>query len=193
MSTKDAVDELDRLIQQRVDAIMTKVGAPKAEIGADEQLLELMAKIKAPEVKRCDEIEEYLVRAEMRGTEEQKPETQQYVRDLMRTCFQVEEEAAKIKGKYVPTTSMRSMGVSEALRLVPPPAKPNPVPMKTLSKPERLVLASATATEEQAEDALLALSLLQQYKKDPNFIQKELKDQAKRRDLVLGSGADPVP
>jgi len=78
-----------------------------------------MTKIKAPEVKRCDEIEEYLRRAEV---EEQKPETQQYVRDLMRTCFQVEEEAAKIKGKYVPTTSMRSMGVSEALRLVSAPA-----------------------------------------------------------------------
>ena len=127
-----------------------------------------MSKIKAPEVKRCDEIEEYLRRAEV---EEQKPETQQYVRDLMRTCFQVEEEAAKIKGKYVPTTSMRSMGVSEALRLVQAPTnKPAPVAMKTLSKPERLVLASATANEEQAEDAMLALSLLQQYKKDPNFI-----------------------
>lgn len=109
----------------------------------------------------------------------------------MRTCFQVEEEAAKIKGKYIPTTSMRSMGVSEALRLVSAPTtKPTPVAMKTLSKPERLVLASATATEEQAEDAMLALSLLQQYKKDPNFIQKELKDQAKRRDLVFG---DPLP
>ena len=37
---------------------------------------------------------------------------------------------------------------------------------------------------------MLALQLLQQYKKDPNFIQKELKDQAKRREQVLG---DPQP
>lgn len=38
---------------------------------------------------------------------------------------------------------------------------------------------------------MLALSLLQQYKRDPNFIQKDLKDQAKKRDLVMGEEQRP--
>ena len=50
-----------------------------------------------------------------------------------------------------------------------------------------MVLAASTQNEDTAEEALLALSLLQQSKRDPNFIQKELKDQAKKRDLVLGT------
>lgn len=60
-------------------------------------------------------------------------------------------------------------------------------PLKNLTKNEKLVLAASTQNEDTAEDALLALSLLQQYKRDPNFIQKDLKDQAKKRDLVLGT------
>ena len=60
-------------------------------------------------------------------------------------------------------------------------------PLKNLTNNEKLVLAASTQNEDTAEDALLALSLLQQYKRDPNFIQKDLKDQAKKRDLVLGT------
>ena len=55
-----------------------------------------------------------------------------------------------------------------------------------------MVLAASTQNEDTAEDALLALSLLQQYKRDPNFIQKELKDQAKKRDLVMGTMEQPA-
>ena len=80
-------------------------------------------------------------------------------------------------------------------------SKPTPItsvsttkPLKNLSKNEKLVLAASTQNEKTAEDALLALSLLQQYKRDTNFIQKELKDQAKKRDLVMGtSSSDNKP
>lgn len=118
----------------------------------------------------------------------------------MRSCFHVEDQAAQIKGKYG-ASSNASKGYSltsadllfsgtATFGAAPKSTAPSTKPLKTstLSKQEKLVLASAThSSEEQAEDAMLALSLLQQYKKDPSFIQKELKDQAKKREVVLGS------
>jgi hypothetical protein len=44
------------------------------------------------------------------------------------------------------------------------------VKTEKLSKQEKMVLAGALESEERADDAMLALSLLQKYKKDPNFI-----------------------
>jgi|LauGreDrversion4_2_1035121.scaffolds.fasta_scaffold372221_1 hypothetical protein len=42
---------------------MNKVSVPSREV-ADKELEDLMARIREPEVKRCDEIEEYLRMAE---------------------------------------------------------------------------------------------------------------------------------
>jgi hypothetical protein len=111
----------------------------------------------------------------------------------MRSCFQIEEEASKIKSKYGKSglSKQSSITAADVLNSLPP-LKPSLTiqaptkPLKTLSKPEKLVLAATAHSEDTAEDALLALSLLQQYKRDPSFIQRELKDQAKKREQVLG-------
>ena len=111
----------------------------------------------------------------------------------MRSCFQIEDEATQIKSKYGKNPSKIAATASDLFSLPTTHSKPiqqsviQSKPLKNLTKNEKLVLAASTQNEDTAEEALLALSLLQQYKRDPNFIQKELKDQAKKRDLVLGT------
>ena len=51
----------------------------------------------------------------------------------------------------------------------------NNLKVKDLTKQEKRLIASTVNVEdEKAEDVMIALQLLNQYKKDPNFIQKEL-------------------
>lgn len=47
---------------------------------------------------------------------------------------------------------------------------------------------SKTVNEEKQADMMIALELLNKYKKDPSFIQKELQQQKKQRDLIFQDG-----
>ncbi len=77
----------------------------------------------------------------------------------MRSCFQIEEEASQIKSKYGKNTGKIAATTSDLFTL-PKPTVTSAKPVKALSKQEKLVLAASAQNEDQAEDALLALSLL---------------------------------
>lgn len=170
------------MIKQRFQALLDDSNKEETK-QEDPYVLELLSQFRGGDGKRKVET----------LPAEKDESTAQMARDLLRSCFKVEEQAANIRSK-VSGTSVRPTLVSSDFYGAPTSAPKPAKPLKTsaLSKQERLVLASATQNEDQAEDAMLALSLLQQYKKDPSFIQRELKDQAKRRDQVLGLEQPPT-
>ena len=85
------------------------------------------------------------------------------MKDLLKSCFKVEDEAARIKGKYLPKSKNANLFSTVGLAAFSDNIEETPKPLKTstLSKQEKLVLASATNNADQAEDAMLALQLLQ--------------------------------
>ena len=165
----DDDDKLDILIKQRVNSIVDKVSSVTAAVAEsddaiDKYIQDLLARMnssgngsrKEEELKsERREIEEMITTTTVK--EPSGEATQKYVRDLMRTCFQVEEEAAKIKGRYVGGGSVSKtsgLGVGDIFKTNgSSTTKPQPtsnfgnsksLKTSTLSKPERLVLAAAS-------------------------------------------------
>ena len=57
-------------------------------------------------------------------------------------------------------------------------------PKKELTKEQKKLLANAH-DEEKADEMMLAFEMLNKYKKNPNFIQKEMDEMKKKRDLLF--------
>ena len=70
-------------------------------------------------------------------------DTQKYVRDLMRSCFQIEEEASQIKSKYGKNTGKIAATATDLFAL-PKPIMTSTKPVKALSKEEKMVLAASS-------------------------------------------------
>ena len=114
----------------------------------------------------------------------------------MKTCFQIDNEAEQIKSKYSKQTQKQwanpktsdLFNYDEFSKNFEKGNSTKPtLKTKNLTKAEKLIFAGTLhEDEEKAEDALIALQLLHQYKKDPNFIQKEMKQQAKKREIIFG-------
>ena len=110
----------------------------------------------------------------------------------------MEDEAALIKSKY----SRKKEGVITRQDLFvfnPPPmaSQSKPLNHKELSSQEKKLIAEMTrgkgASDEKQEDMMIALELLNKYKKDPAFIQKELQQQKKQRDQIFQDDQEQAP
>ncbi|CDW77766.1 UNKNOWN [Stylonychia lemnae] len=138
----------------------------------------------------------------------QKEDYSKEVNEILRAAFQVEDEAASIKHKYQkpkyeqtsitkndlfnfnfshqPTDQLIQKNSASVQKFQETSNKysvsDNQMNSKNLSKNDKKMIADVIQEDDKAEDMMIALSLLNKYKKDPNFIQKELQTHQKKKE-----------
>jgi len=113
------------------------------------------------------------------------------VRNIIKSCLQVEDEAMKMRNKRVKQQDLLYHSPSKTL----PAAAKNNTFLTQAPQPElkpvfnnqknRIVQnVMAHADQETAEDLAIAMSLLGRYQKDKNFIKKELQETKRKGELL---------
>ena len=115
------------------------------------------------------------------------------VRNIIKSCLQVEDEAMKMRNKRVKQQDLlyRSPGrtlpaaVKKNTFLTQAP-EPAPVVVPVFNKQQNRVVQNvlAHADQDTAEDLAIAMSLLGRYQKDKNFIKKEFLETKRKGELL---------
>lgn len=121
-------------------------------------------------------------------------QVQMEVRNIIKSCLQVEDEAMKMRNKRVKQQDLLYHSPSRMLPAAvkmktfltqssePTPVSSAPVFSKQQTKIVQNVMAHAD--QETAEDLAIAMSLLGKYQKDKNFIKKEFLETKRKGELL---------
>lgn len=115
------------------------------------------------------------------------------VRNIIKSCLQVEDEAMKMRNKRVkqqdllyrsPGRTLPAAGKKNTFLTQAP--EPAPVMVPVFNKQQNRVVQNvlAHADQDAAEDLAIAMNLLGRYQKDKNFIKKEFLETKRKGELL---------